>query len=436
MADGRRLARAALLLPDRASPVAPGLVDHEVLALYEEATAAVGEEPSATRARLLSATAVELLWGPDSTRRIRLADEALTMARAVGDDATLTTVLAGNWAALDGRESLTDGWVELNEEWMAAAQSTGDPRDLHYALRSSIATFCCLGEVDAARRHLTTVDQLADRLRLPRFRSGNLFLHAMIDALAGDLDRAETEVMEAIAAGQGADVPEAMLMGSAGALLYAIRTAQGRVGELVPALADLVESQPGTPVWRVALGAALVRAGRLEEAQAPFDWLTADGGARIPQDFEFPVTLCALGRQGLDPGRGILAVEAGEDRVEVGLLVPERDRLVEEGLGGHGEELAGVGAAVAPEQTALPPPHRPVLGGADLDPPVEGGLVGQRRGAVDDAVEHVQLVGELVEHDVVAPLGVTGVPVHGVPGDDHRPAAVVGLADDRERARR
>lgn len=317
MADGPRLARAALLLADLAAPVAPGLVDDAVLALYEEATAALGDEPSATRARLLSATAVELQWGPDSTRRIHLADEALAMARAVGDSATLSTVLAGHWAAVDGRASLTAGWVARNEEWRAAAEATGDPRDLHYALRGSIGTLCCIGETDAARRHLTTVDQLADRLRLPRFRWGSLGLHAMIDALVGDLDRAETEVMAGIAVGQAAGLPEGTFMGAAGALLYAIRTAQGRVGELVPALADLVESQPGAPVWRVALGAALVRAGRLEEAQEPFDWLTADGCARIPQDVEFPVTLCGLGLMCLSLPADEATVRAVYDQLAV-----------------------------------------------------------------------------------------------------------------------
>ena len=228
MADGPRLARAALLLADLGAPVAPGLVDDAVLALYEEATAAVGDQPSATRARLLSATAVELQWGPDSTRRIHLADEALAMARVAGDNATLTAVLAGNWAAVDGRggRSPTVG-SRSTRSWRVAAKATGDPRDLHYALRGSIGTFCCLGEVDAARRHLTTVDQLADRLRLPRFRFGKLVLHAMIDAVVGDLDRAETHVMEGIAVGQAADLPEGTFMGAAGALLYAIRTAQG-----------------------------------------------------------------------------------------------------------------------------------------------------------------------------------------------------------------
>ncbi len=144
-----------------------------------------------------------------------------------------------------------------------------------------------------------------------------MVLHATIDALVGDLDRAEIHVMEGVAVGQAAGLPEGTVTGVAGALLYTIRTAQGRVGELVPALADLVESQPGAPVWRVALGVALLRAGRLEEAQAPFDWLTADGCARIPPDIELPVTLCGLGQMCLPLPADEATVRAIYDQLSV-----------------------------------------------------------------------------------------------------------------------
>ena len=58
---------------------------------------------------------------------------------------------------------------------------------------------------------------------------------------------------------------------------------------------DLVRTQPGAPIWRLALAAALVRCGRLEEARVPFDWLAADDCARVPSDINFPGILGGLG---------------------------------------------------------------------------------------------------------------------------------------------
>ena len=57
-------------------------------------------------------------------------------------------------------------------------------------------------------------------------------------------------------------------------------TLAAAVGEDKGTLEDLVESQPGAPVWRVALAGALSRSGDLDEAQVHFDFLARDGCAR------------------------------------------------------------------------------------------------------------------------------------------------------------
>jgi hypothetical protein len=124
----------------------------------------------------------------------------------------------------------------------------------------------------------------------------------------------------------------------------------------------------------------------------------------------------------------VLAVEVAQHAVEVGLVVGQLTGQAEEGLGRHGEELAHVGGAVRVEQVAtLAGAEQLELPGADLDPAVVGHGVGQGRGPVDEQVEHVELVGQLVQDHVAAPLRVAGVPPGGVPGDQHR-TAVVGLA--------
>ena len=85
-------------------------------------------------------------------------------------------------------------------------------------------------------------------------------------------------------------------MGPVGSIFYMIRRAQGRSDELVPALVDLVATQPGTPVWRVALAGALSESERTDEAVEQVEFLVADGCANVPPDVEYPVTLCGLAR--------------------------------------------------------------------------------------------------------------------------------------------
>ena len=53
---------------------------------------------------------------------------------------------------------------------------------------------------------------------------------------------------------------------------------------------------------------------------------------------------------------GVLLVEGQEHVVELGLVVLQLDRPVEEDLGGHGEELAGIGGPVRVEEVAADQP--------------------------------------------------------------------------------
>ena len=231
------------------------------------------------------------------------------MARAIGDGPTLNVVTATAWAALDGRKRFAEEWFEIQQESLKAAEREHDPEGLVDALVHLIGTQAALGEVAAARSRLEEVERIADGLRLPRVRWPILNLRAMFASLAGDLDQAERYTMEAIEVGQTSDLTESMITGSAGGLIFATHYNRGRIGELVPAMEDLVRTQPGAPIWRLALAAALMRCGRLEEARVPFDWLAANDCARVPSDINFPLTLLGLGVGclGLDADRAVAA---------------------------------------------------------------------------------------------------------------------------------
>src|SRR5947199_4510131 len=79
---------------------ASGIVDEPLVAMHEAALDALGPGDSIFRARLLAGLAVQLVFANDRAFRVRLCEEALAMAKRIGDGLTLTQVLAARLIAL------------------------------------------------------------------------------------------------------------------------------------------------------------------------------------------------------------------------------------------------------------------------------------------------------------------------------------------------
>ena len=94
--DPDRLARAALA-NNRGLHSSGYGVDRERVATLEAALDAYDPADSPTRAALLATLALELAMAPDTRRRETLHEDAIAMARRVGDRRTLGLVLARRW---------------------------------------------------------------------------------------------------------------------------------------------------------------------------------------------------------------------------------------------------------------------------------------------------------------------------------------------------
>ncbi len=98
LGDAELLAQAALANSRGIASIA-GVLDEERVDVIESALDAIGNEDSATRARLLSLLALELLWRDPELRRLGLIDEAIAMARRIEDDACLLDVWMAAYVA-------------------------------------------------------------------------------------------------------------------------------------------------------------------------------------------------------------------------------------------------------------------------------------------------------------------------------------------------
>jgi hypothetical protein len=277
--DGARLVRAALA-NNRGTFSGSGVVDEERVAVLEAALAVAPAE-SSERARLLATLAVELTFTGDWQHRRQLADEALAMARRLGDPATMVRVVALiNFCimipdTLDERLAMTDEVLTLTE-------GETDPLILHWAHRWSL--YACVQSVDIDRvdLHLPEVIRYAHDCHEPHALWASSFMQSWRNLLAGDLAESEAKALEAYRIGTESGQFEAT---AAYAIqLLEIRRQQGRLAEVERAVTDASKQFAGLPALRAILATLYCEIGKPAEAKHLLDLDALDGFAHFPYD--------------------------------------------------------------------------------------------------------------------------------------------------------
>ncbi len=302
LADSERLAAAALVLT-MGGGTSDAQFDGELVALLEDALAAVGDAPTGLRAQLLSSLATELQWSPQVERRMHLASESLTVARASQDPLALTLVLTRGWVLLDGSQPMVGELEALIAEAEPLARAAGDAAQLVNVLQIKAFMAACRGNSEAFAAHLDEAARTSDGMRRPRLTWLSRCHASALAAYLGQLDRAEQLANEAFELGQRSGVSDETNIAFYGTYLYQIRTAQGRVGELIPLLEGRVEGNPDVPVWRIALAGAYLESERDDEAMEHHLWLAENGCANVPHDTEYAVTVAGLAVRCTSSGR-------------------------------------------------------------------------------------------------------------------------------------
>jgi DNA-binding CsgD family transcriptional regulator len=272
-----RTANAAELLARAALGVGlsttVGIVDNLEIRLLLEALDAIGAADSVLRTRLLARLAVALHDTASPERRRALSDQAIVMARRIGDPSTLAAALLDRQVAIASQER-PEHWLTVSSEVIRLARQTSNRRLEVRARSLRIGNFTELGDMDAVRIELEMCDGMMSELRvagrswlLPMVRSG-------LAVLAGRLDEAERLADLGLRHGRATQHPGIDVY--YGALTGVIRYLQGRLPELEDALRRSVERFPTAPEWRCTLALALSDAGRHEEARQQFEIVAAE----------------------------------------------------------------------------------------------------------------------------------------------------------------
>jgi predicted ATPase/DNA-binding CsgD family transcriptional regulator len=270
------LVRAALALAELQEET--GRVDEARVALLDEALAALGNEPTAARALLLARLAKARHADPQSAA---LGREAIAIARQLDDPRVLIEVLFATRYALWAPDNLAERLAN-GAEMARLAGALGDVWWSKAAHAFRYSDLLELGDRAAAEVAREVIARPTSRRQTAHDAWYELVLRAMQALMAGRLAEGEQLAWQALAAGQQAQIPDALQ--SFGVQLAFARYMQGRFGELEGSVKGLVEQYPESPSWRAALALVYAETGRPAEARTQFDRLTAGGFGAFSKD--------------------------------------------------------------------------------------------------------------------------------------------------------
>jgi DNA-binding SARP family transcriptional activator len=313
-----QLARAALGYGGRII-FEPSRHDQEWMPLLERALTALGDEDSRLRVKVLA----RLSGGPlrdasfGSERRVAVSREALDMARRLDDPATLAFALDA-YIPANETPGNTRELIELATELRGLAIDTGDKELALEAQEHLLGRFLELGDPTGASTALERMTQLADELRQPSQRWLVGACSARNALLEGRLRDAETQMEDALAAGEPAHT--SMATNTFRVQLYVLRREQGRLDEMQDLVRRSVEEYPTYSLWRCVLTHMHAELGHLTESRTEFDALAPNRFSALPFDEEWLVSMVLL-------AEAATLLEDERSEVLYDMLLPYGDRL-------------------------------------------------------------------------------------------------------------
>jgi DNA-binding SARP family transcriptional activator len=298
-----------------------GTIDQERVDVLEAAIDRVGTADTAERAMLLAHLAVDRSYDGEPERRRPLVEEALAIARRVGDPATLFDVLlrrVGIWMPEDVGERLAE-----SAEALAIAESLDDPVARFWALfyRSIVAAEA--GDRALLDECRARFPEEARATGQPMLQWVTTYAQGWQRILEGDLEGAEFQANKALELGAATGQPDAMSI--YGGQLVDLRWHQGRDAELVELIEQMVESTPDIDSFRSALARIYADVGRTEDARA---LLVAEAAAGFAHPFDplAATTIVMWAEVAIQTG------DAGSAEVLLGRLATFADQVVCNGV--------------------------------------------------------------------------------------------------------
>jgi tetratricopeptide (TPR) repeat protein len=243
------------------------------------------------RARLLARLAMELYFAGAGELRAELVDEAVAIARRLGDPATLAYALNARYAALWGPANVEER-LAIADEVIELARRAGDHRLAREGRGRRIVALLDLGDVAAAHTEIEVHARAAEELRQPYGRWQAAVWRAAEALLAGRFAEGESRAREAFELGRRVRMTDAENCFAVQSFIAGME--RGRLGELQSTVERLAARYPDTTRWTAGLAYLHTELGRREEAAAAFEPLAARGFADVERDNQWLLAMTDL----------------------------------------------------------------------------------------------------------------------------------------------
>jgi tetratricopeptide (TPR) repeat protein len=277
-----RLAHAALGYGGRYWMAARG--DRAVIPLLEEALSSLEEGDSTLRARLMARLSCAIRDQPFRERRGQLSEDAVEMARRVGDSRTLAYALAARCVALPGPDTL-DQFGEAAADAVRFGQRVSDPEAELTGRWWRILFELQLGNTAGARQELATATRLADKTREPAYRWYPAGLTAALALFEGRFGDAADLIARAYELGRTALTFNTIC--TYRLQMFVLHKQRGEPPYDEEVLERLVAEHETYTILRCARCNLLLDQGRGADARRIFDELAAHGFEQVYLDEEW-----------------------------------------------------------------------------------------------------------------------------------------------------
>lgn len=349
--------------------------DEERLTTLEAALASVGDQDPDTRAKLLTARAVERVRDP-TRHEEAIADSrhAVRLARQHGDPALLALALSEHYAVCYASFADRHDCLAITTELMDLAHRSGDLVLEISATVSHCQATAAVGDIVTSDRLLARAEQTLRGLHQPSRLWMVRTWSAMRHALHGDLDAAEHRAVAAFELGAASGQPEAATWFAG--QLFTLRWLAGRLPELLGDIEQQVHEQSADlPAWRAAYALALAESGHTDEAEVILDGFVGHGGVDLPRTMLWPHAMAYLA--------GVCARVDRPDAAELlyDELLPYSGMLIDNGTLGTGPldlHLGLLAQRSRPEVVPVGAAHRHLADAARLCQRIDAPLWLQR----------------------------------------------------------
>jgi eukaryotic-like serine/threonine-protein kinase len=291
-----QLARAALGYGGRFVWFRAGS-DGRLIPLLEDALDRLPREHP-LRARLLARLAGALRDQPAAERRASLCQEAVELARNLGEPATLAYALEGTYSALSWPRD-ADAWLAMARELARLSDETGDAEHAFNGHQHAWGAYMVRGDMRAADGELSQMTELARGLRQPA-QTWSLAMsqasRAMFEGRFEEAERVIDGAVELRSRGHGAlgGVDDTTFYYVTHLQAWALRRERGGLEDVREAIERYVAQYPTFFIFLCVLVSVYSQLGRTTEAQQELDRLGADDFADLEVGTEWHFGACLL----------------------------------------------------------------------------------------------------------------------------------------------